>query len=121
MREALKDPGRLEHILMAINNAMRFMEGHSEEDLKDNSILFFATVKTLEIIGEAAYMLTSEFKENHPATAWAQIVGLRHILVHGYYQVEVSELYNILHNDLQPLKEQVTAYLKEFDVPSGDN
>ena len=121
MRESLKDPGRLKHMLMAIDNAMSFMEGHTEEDLKGKSMLFFAIVKALEIIGEAAYMLTPDFKENHPLTPWSQIVGFRHILVHGYYQVEVSELYNILQNDLLPLKEQVTDYIKEFGELDGEN
>lgn len=39
----------------------------------------------MEFIGEAAYMLTNDFKGQHPATPWIDIVGMRHVLVHVYY------------------------------------
>ena len=113
MREPLKDAGRLEHILIAIDNACSFTSGHSEEDLTNDKLLFYAVVKCVEIVGEAAYMLTTQFKENHPSTPWKTITGLRHALVHGYYQIESPELWNIIQNDLPPLKEQVEGYLKE--------
>ena len=114
MREELRDPGRLEHILMAIDNVLSFTTDRSVEDLRDDKMLFYGTVKNLEIIGEAAYMLTPAFKNAHPGTPWKKIIGLRHILVHDYYQVEANELWNIIHKDLNPLKTQVTKYLKEI-------
>ncbi len=66
------------------------------------------------IIGEAAYMLTKEFKSTHPATPWRQIEGMRHHIVHGYYQVRKDMLWNVILNDLQPLKEQIQQYIKEM-------
>ena len=77
-------------------------------------MLFYAIVKNLEIIGEAAYMLTPAFKDRHPETPWKRIIGLRHILVHDYYQVDADELWNIIQNDLAPLRSQVDTYRKEF-------
>lgn len=76
MREALRDPSRLQHMIDSILNVNLYMEGRSESDLADNSILFFAVVKNIEIVGEAAYKLTHEFKEAHPKTPWRQIVAL---------------------------------------------
>ena len=58
MREELRDPGRLEHILASIDRINNFVEGHIADDLKGDSQLFYAVVKNLEIIGEAAYMLS---------------------------------------------------------------
>ena len=59
-------------------------------------------------------MLTSEFRDSHPATPWKIIVGMRHFLVHGYYEVDPDEVWNVVEKDLQPLKQQLESYLKEF-------
>lgn len=63
-------------------------------------MLFYAVVKNIEIIGEAAYKLTHEFTEMHPEIPWKQIIRMRHILVHGYYQINAEQLYNVYTEDL---------------------
>ena len=70
MREPVKDPARLEHILLAIDRIFSFVDGRDLEDIQKDSMLYYAVVKNIEIIGEAAYMLTPEFKEVHPETPW---------------------------------------------------
>ena len=104
MRERIRDLGRLEHMLEHIDRANQFMEGKSLADLEKDAMLRYAVVKCLEIIGEAAYMLSLEFKDAHPATPWRQIEGMRHHIVHGYFQVRNDMLWNVIEKDLQPLK-----------------
>lgn len=111
MRETLRDPSRLRHILQAIDNINEYMAEKSQEDLRSNSMLFYAVVKNVEIIGEAAYKLTHEFTEAHPEIPWRQIIAMRHILVHGYYQVTASEIYNVYKQDLASLRSQISSYL----------
>lgn len=115
MREKLRDSGRLRHMLHAIDNIDRFIGNKSVSDFTIDSLLYYAVIKNLEIIGEAAYMLTTEFKDNHPATPWNQIVGMRHFLVHGYYQVDSNEVWNTIRHDLNPLREQLQEYIEEMD------
>ncbi|MBD5252528.1 MAG: DUF86 domain-containing protein [Bacteroides sp.] len=115
MREKPRDSGRLKHILLAINNIERFLKEFDASEYVENSALYFAIVKNLEIIGEASYMLTPEFKQSHPQTPWKQIIGMRHYLVHGYYHISLDETWNSIHNDLPPLKMQIESYLKEID------
>ena len=66
MRERVRDKGRLEHILQAIDKVFEFSSGVKREDFQKDSILYFAIVKNIEIIGEASYMLSLEFKDSHP-------------------------------------------------------
>lgn len=113
MREKLRDASRLRHMLHAIENINRFLDGKNLNDFTDDSMLYYAVVKNLEIIGEAAYMLTGEYRDSHPATPWRVIVGMRHVLVHGYYQVDASEVWNTVRNNLPVLKLQLTDYLDE--------
>ena len=117
MRETLRDPSRLRHMVDSINNVNQYMAGKTESDLVDNSMLFFAVVKNIEIIGEAAYKLTHEFKKSHPDTPWRPIIAMRHILVHGYYQVTASEVFNVYKQDLPILLCQLERYLEELSAP----
>ncbi len=111
MREPVRDQGRLRHILGAIDNVLEFMEGKTTADLRQDRILFYAVVKNIEIIGEAAYMLSEEFKASHPGTEWKSMVAMRHFLVHGYYQVSEEEVWEVSRKNLLPLKEQIQSYL----------
>ena len=44
---------------------------------------------------------------------------MRHVLVHGYYEITKEDLWNVVQNDLQPLRAQVVEYLKEFEATEG--
>ena len=114
MRESLRDKNRLEHMLDNISKVQDAANGFSFEQFCDDPIRFAAISYYTMIIGEAAYMLTKEFKDAHPATPWRQIEGMRHHIVHGYYQVRKDMLWNVIENDLLPLKEQLKQYLAEM-------
>jgi uncharacterized protein with HEPN domain len=107
MREVIRDTGRLEHILESIDFALEFTQNVTFEEYKANNMMRFAVAKNLEIIGEASYKLTEEFRKNHPEIEWRTIIGLRHVLVHGYYQLKDNIVWEIIQNDLQPLKEKI--------------
>lgn len=115
MRERINDRGRLEHILSAIANVNEFLVGYDYERFVNDKILYYAVVKNVEIVGEAAYMLSLEFKEEHPATPWDQIEKMRHVLVHGYYQILPEVLWLTINDDLPPLQAQILAYLSELE------
>ena len=114
MREADRDLIRLQHMLESIRNVNKFMEGMTLADLDDNPMLYYAVVKNIEIIGEAAYMLTQDFIKSHPQTPWKFIIKMRHILVHGYYQIEAHQLYNVYTEDLPLLLPQIIGYVEEL-------
>ena len=115
MRERINDRGRLEHILLAIGNVEEFLLGKDYEYLLNDKILYYAVVKNVEIVGEAAYMLSLDFKAEHADTPWDQIEKMRHVLVHGYYQILPEVLWLTINDDLPLLKANVTNYLYEMD------
>ena len=114
MRERIKDDDRLLHIIEAIANVFEFLEGKTVDDLTNDKLLFYGVVKNVEIIGEAAYMLTNEFKGRHPATPWIDIVGMRHVLVHGYYTASPLFIWDTYKNDLDVLRHQIESYISEL-------
>lgn len=115
MREPLKDRIRLEHIQEAISNVISFTEGKTRDDLSKDKMMFYAVVKNLEIIGEAAYRLTKTFRNEHNQTEWSGIIRLRNVLVHDYYQVNLQTVWDIISHDLTPLQEQISHYIKDTD------
>ena len=107
MREIVRDKGRLEHISQAIDYIFEFTENITYEDFVENKMLKFAVIKNIEIIGEASYKLTKTFCQEHQEIEWDLIIKMRHVLVHGYYQIEDPFAWFIVQNDLHPLKEQI--------------
>ena len=113
-RPSVTYKNRLEHMLEQICKAEDAAKGFTFEQFCNDPIRYAAISYFTMIIGEAAYMITKEFKESHPLTPWRQIEGMRHHIVHGYYQVRKDMLWNVILNDLQPLKKQIQQYLSEL-------
>lgn len=114
MREKIKDKGRLLHILDAIANIHEFLNGRTAEDFLSDKMFYFAIVKNMEIIGEAAYMLTHEFKELNSHIDWKDIIYMRHILVHGYYHIDSRIVWKAIHEDLPKLKTDIENILQDM-------
>ena len=112
MREIIRDRGRLEHIIEQINNIEEFVANKSLKDLENDKILQYAVIKCSEIIGEASYMLTNDFRNTHKEVEWEEIIRMRHVLVHGYYHISVMMIWEIIQSDLHKLKQQILEYLK---------
>jgi len=74
----------------------------------------FATVKQLEIIGEASNQLTDHFKKLYKEIEWREIVGLRNILIHEYFGIDTKIVWDILQIDLPKLKIRVEDILKQI-------
>ena len=114
MREAVRDLDRLLHIKESIENIQEFVQNKTFDEFTADKLLFFAVVKNVEIIGEAAYMLTKDFCEAHPATPWKDIINMRHVLVHGYYTTSKNFIWATVQQDLPILQSQVDAYIAEL-------
>ena len=112
MREKIRDKGRLEHILSSIDIILNNKNRYEYEDVINDPIVFYGFVKHVEIIGEAVYMLTKEFRETHTEVEWDVIEGMRHVLVHGYYKIKPNQLWNTIENDIPKLKPLIESYIK---------
>lgn len=115
MRERARDKGRLEDIIEYSTNVTNFIEGYTLEELVADKRTYYSVMKNIELVGEAAYMLTKAFKKSHPEIPWKIIQGMRHVLVHDYANVVSATLYDTAVNDMIPLRQQVLRYLAETD------
>ena len=104
----------MEDILSAINNVEEYTKDLSEEQLKESKLYLHATIYNVQIIGEAVYKLTKDFKKEHPETPWPLIEKMRHILVHDYFRINFEILWTVIKEDIPLLKEQVVKYINEL-------
>ena len=113
MRDALKDIGRIQHMHeMAVLLETEKDKLSIEAIIKDR-VLFYGLSKMIEIIGEAAYMITKDYKQEHLELPWRQIEGMRHILVHGYFSISPEVLWDVIQNDIPVLRPILERYLDE--------
>ena len=114
MRDKLRDPGRLRHMLEMAVLLQKEKDNHSLESIKNDPILFYGLTKMTEIIGEAAYRVTKEFKDSHQELPWNEIQGMRHHLVHGYYQISTEVLWDAIQHDIPAMIPILENYLTEL-------
>jgi uncharacterized protein with HEPN domain len=88
MRGRLSDKARLQHILDAILEIKSFVHNCERNEFESNSMMRFACIKLLEIIGEAAKHISAETKNGFPKIEWNQISGMRNVFVHEYFGID---------------------------------
>lgn len=104
---------RLRHMLDAAREAIGFAQGCRREDLDRDRKLTLALVKDLEIIGEAAYQISEDTRRQLPGLPWDDIIGMRHRLVHAYFDINLDILWNTVQQDLPPLIDALCDALGE--------
>jgi uncharacterized protein with HEPN domain len=83
--------------------AVALMRGKKRADLDDDRALGLATLRCLEIVGEAASHIPDPIRHQHPQIPWPQIIGTRNRLVHGYDLVDYDIIWSTVTDDLPPL------------------
>jgi uncharacterized protein with HEPN domain len=113
MKEQISNEARLRHILDAIIEIESYIKDFSLADFTANSLVRNATVRQLEIIGEASKHLTEDLRMKYHEINWDEISGLRNIIVHEYFIVDNNILWDIVTNDIPPLKTLIAKIITE--------
>ena len=116
MRDPLPDPERLHHILDAPAEIESYIQGNSFEIFFNNSMMRYAVIKQLEIIGEAANNLSEKLQLENNHIEWSKIASLRNLLVHEYFGVDSMLIWQIVTLDLPVLKSEVIRLLDAPDL-----
>jgi uncharacterized protein with HEPN domain len=111
MRGKLGDKIRLQHILDAIIEIEDYLKQTDFAGFMENSMMRFACIKQMEIIGEASNHISEETKTKFSSIEWSQIVGMRNVFVHEYFGVDADLVWQIIQNDLPDLKIKLTQIL----------
>ncbi len=97
------DAVRLHHMLDAALKAREFVAGRARTDLNHDEQLTLALVRLLEVLGEAATQVSEDTRKLHPQIPWANITATRNRLIHGYFDVDLDIVWEIVSADLPAL------------------
>ena len=103
----------LDDILEAINYIRDFTTGYTLETLSSDIKTQHAVIRNLEVIGEAVTRLTDDFRAAHPEAEWRKIAGLRNILIHEYFGIDLEIIWDIITHKLPVLAERIKQILSE--------
>lgn len=94
----------LDDILKSIDRIEHYTQGMSYKEFSKTSLVSDAVVRNLEIIGEAVKNLPIEIKRRYPDIEWKKIAGLRDILIHEYFGINLQIVWDVVVNKLPELK-----------------
>jgi len=100
--------------LLHIIESIKIIESHikniSEEKFSRSRIIQDAIVRRLEVVGEAARNLSVDFKKKHNQIEWPKITGMRNLLIHEYFGVDLMLVWKTVKNDLPTLKKEIKKF-----------
>jgi uncharacterized protein with HEPN domain len=115
MRSKLGDKIRIKHILDAIDEIESYTVDMKMDDFFNDSMVRFACIKQLEIIGEACNHISEDIKFSYTLISWEEIISLRNVLVHEYFGVDPTLIWQIIEADVPVLKTEMEIILKSLD------
>lgn len=110
----IDDSARLRHMIDAAEKSRAFIHNHTRADLETDEMLRLALMKLMEIVGEAASRTSPELRAQYPNIPWREVVSMRNRLTHGYFEVNLDILWNVLQNDIPSLITALRSILESL-------
>lgn len=102
---------RLRHMIEAAQKAQQFIAGRQRADLDSDTMLLFALVQAVQIVGEAATHISQETRAATPEVPWPQIIGMRNRLVHAYADINSEVVWKTVTVEIPAVLPLLTALL----------
>lgn len=106
----------LNHILTSINLIEEYSKDKKFEDLLVNRMMQDAIIRQIEIIGEATSRISAVFKNEYRDLPWVDMKDMRNKQIHNYFGVNIKHVWNVVEQDIQPLKLQIEKILKDNHI-----
>src|SRR3989344_9098858 len=97
----------IEDILESINAIEDFSKDMNKKELETNRLKQSAIIREIEIIGEAVKNIPEDFKDEHTEIEWRKISGMRDIIIHSYFRVDLNAVWNVIKKDIPILEKQM--------------
>ena len=110
----------LQDIVHYAAKAEQFVAGLEFEQFAADEEKGLAVLHALQIIGEAASHLPDSVKQRYPQVPWADVVGMRNLIVHGYYVMDLEIVWKTVHQDLPPLRRAIAEIQQDLGQEHTD-
>jgi len=111
-----KDPKIfLEHILQCIERVEQYVEGVTKKQFLESVQLQDSVIRRIEIMGEAVKNIPTQIKDKYPDIPWQEIAGMRDILIHEYFGVDLGLTWKVATKDIHQLKKRILKVKKDLE------
>lgn len=107
-----RDRTYVAHMLGAIARIRHYVGRTRRSGFLRNALLQDAVIRNIEIVGEAAGRVSAEFAAANAGIPWREIVGMRHRLIHGYLEVNLGTVWEVVERDLPALEASLLALVE---------
>lgn len=107
------DRERLYDMLEAIHKIEQYANDESFSS-RDENLVEVWMIHHLQIIGEAASRISTGLREKHPEVSWGGMIGMRHVLVHGYFETDKDLVLRVVQQDIPKLKAQLEKIVAQL-------
>ena len=104
----------IEDILENIDLIQDSTKKLSLRDFKSNKLIIDATIRRLEIIGEAAKNIPDDFRKRYPKIPWRDIAGFRDVVTHAYFGVILEKVWEVIKKDIPDLEKKIKLILSDM-------
>jgi uncharacterized protein with HEPN domain len=105
----------LRHILDEIQFLERISRDRTLEDLIHDDYFSHAVRSAIEVIGEAANNVPDIIKKENPQIPWREMAALRNRIIHGYFRIDYTIVWNVIENDLPAIRPKISDLLEKMD------
>ena len=114
-----RDLVKCEDMRIHAERALRFLGAHSLEEFKADEMVQAAVIRCVEIIGEAARLVSEKTRVRAPEIPWPLITGMRHVLAHDYGTVDIDRVYDVVTRHLPDLVARLRTLIMALEKDVG--
>ena len=106
----------VEDMLDAMEKAEILLESVTYDQFEADFRINFAVVRALEIVGEATKRLPMSLRQQYPEIPWNKMAGMRDRIIHGYDNVDLEIVWDVVKRDIPQIKPQIEQILKDYEA-----